>query len=212
METILLAEDHNLIAEGYRIWINKIDNLEIIGVAIDGQQAIEMVKLHRPNYLILDLHMPKANGLEVLKQVSKYSPETKVIIISMYGDPSIHREVIKLGAKAYLLKNSDVEEFMLAIDWVMKGKSYYSPAIFEEQSKIEVVSSISPVIPVASLTPREKEVLILIAQGYTNKEMGQKLFVSHKTIDTHRTNIMKKLGAHSISDLVKYAIANGYDV
>lgn len=211
MESIVLAEDHKLIVEGYRMLINKIDNLEVVGAASNGREAIELVEKHKPNYLILDLHMPELNGLDVLKHVNEYFPSTKVIVISMFGDPTIHRDVVKLGAKAYLLKHSDREEFILAMDLVMKGKSYYSPAIFEEQSKVKSIPGSAPVVPVVSLTSREKEILALIAQGYTNKQIGDKLSVSFKTVDTHRRNLMKKLGVHNIIGLVKYAIANGYD-
>lgn len=212
METILLAEDHNLIVEGYRMLIDKVENLEIVGTADDGEMAIEMIEKLKPNYLILDLHMPKVNGLDVLKHVNEYFPSTKVIIISMFGDPVIHQQVVKLGAKAYLLKNSDREEFLLALDLVMKGKSYYSPAIFDEPRKVKSVPGTASVVPIANLTVREKEILTLIVQGYTNKDIAQKLVVSHKTVDTHRTNLMKKLGVHNVTGLVKYAIANGYEV
>jgi len=212
METILLAEDHSLIVEGYTMLINKIDNLKIVGTASDGEMAIEMIEKLKPNYVILDLHMPKLNGLDVLKNIHEYFPATKVIVISMFGDPNIHREVVRLGAKAYILKHSDRDEFVLALDLVMKGKSYYSPAIFEEQNKIKPVPGSAPVVSIASLTDREKEILTYIAQGYTNKEIANKLVVSHKTVDSHRTNLMKKLGVHNVTCLVKYAIANGYDV
>ena len=212
METILLVEDHNLIVEGYQMLINKVDNLKIVGVASDGKQAIELLEQYKPDYVILDLHMPELNGLDVLKHISRHLPETKVIVISMFGDPSIHREVVSLGAKAYLLKNSDREEFVLALSLVRHGKSYYTPAIFEKKKKMKSVPGAEPVIPVANLTSREKEVLTLLAQGYTNKEIAQKLFLSPKTIDNHRTNLMRKIGAHNVTGLVKYAIANGYDV
>lgn len=212
IETIVLAEDHNLIIEGYRLLINKIDNLEIVATASDGQQAINLVERLSPNYLILDLHMPKVNGLDALRHISEYYPKTKVIVISMFGDPAMHREVMRLGAKGYLLKHSDKEEFILAIELVMKGKVYYSPALFEEQTKISSLPGSGPVVSMVSLTSREEEVLTLIARGYTNKEIAHKLFVSHKTIDSHRTNLMKKIDVHNVTGLVKYAIANGYEV
>lgn len=192
--------------------INKIENLEIVGAASDGEEAIKLVEIHQPNYVILDLHMPKVNGLDVLKHIKEYFPATRVIIVSMFGDPAIHREVVRLGAKGYILKHSDREEFVLALGQVMKGKSYYSPAIFEEQNKVQAVPWSAPVVPIAALTEREKEILTFIAQGYTNKEIAKKLVLSHKTIDTHRTNLMKKLGVHNVTGLVKYAIANGYNL
>ncbi|AEV34425.1 response regulator containing a CheY-like receiver domain and an HTH DNA-binding domain [Owenweeksia hongkongensis DSM 17368] len=212
METIVIAEDHKLILEGYLMLINKIGDLEVVGSASDGEEAIELIEQHRPDYLILDLHMPKVNGLDVMKHINDCFLSTKVIIISMFGDSSIHRQVVRLGAKGYILKHSDSEEFLLAIDLVRNGKSYYSPAIFEEQSKVKIIPGSTPVVPMANLTSREKEILTLIAQGYTNKEIAEKLHVSHKTIDSHRTNLMKKIGVRNITGLVKYAMANGYDV
>lgn len=212
MNTIVLAEDHNLIIEGYKLLIDDIDNLEIVATAFDGQETINALEQHNPDYLILDLHMPVVNGLDVLKHASEYFPKTRVIVISMFGDPAMHREVIRLGAKAYLLKNSDREEFILAIDLVMKGKSYYSPAIFKERSKSQKLPGASDVIPLVSLSPREEEILMLIARGYTNKEIGEQLVLSHKTIDSHRTNLMKKIDVHNVTGLVRYAIANGYDL
>ncbi len=212
MNTIVLAEDHNLIIEGYRMLIDDIDNLEIVATAVDGQQAIDALEKYNPDYMILDLHMPKVNGLDVLRYVKEYFPDTSVIIISMFGDPAMHREVMRLGAKGYLLKNSDREEFVLAMNLVMKGKSYYSPAIFDEHTKLPSVPGSAPVVPMVSLTSREEEILTLIAQGFTNREIADQLVVSHKTIDTHRTNLMKKINVHNVTGLVKYAIANGYDV
>lgn len=212
METILLAEDHKLIVEGYELLIEKIGKLKIVGTASDGQETIEMLESFNPNYMILDLHMPKVNGLAVLKHVNEYFPATKVIVISMFGDPGMHREVVRLGAKGYLLKNSDREEFILAMNLVMSGKSYYSPVIFQEKNQYQSLPGSTPVVPLANLTAREEEVLTLIARGHTNKEIAKKLNVSHKTIDSHRTNLMKKLSVHNVTDLVKYAISNGYDV
>lgn len=212
MNTIVLAEDHNLIVEGYKMLINKIDNLEIVATAFDGQEAMDAVKKHRPDFLILDLHMPKVNGLDALRHFSENFPDTKVIVISMFGDAAMHKEVVRLGAKGYLLKNSDKEEFLLAIDLVMKGKSYYSSAIFEEFTKLPSLPGAKPVIPIVRLTSREEEILTQIAKGYTNKEIAERLVVSHKTIDSHRTNLMKKIDVHNVTGLVKYALANGYDV
>lgn len=212
METIVLAEDHNLIVEGYRMLIDKIEDLEIVEAAANGQLAIEALDRHKPDYLILDLHMPIVNGLDVLRHASEYFPKTKVIVISMFGDPAMHREVVRIGAKGYLLKHADMDEFFLAINLVRQGKSYYSPAIFEDHTNNAIVPGSSQIIPLVSLTTREEEVLVLIANGYTNKEIAQKLFVSHKTIDTHRTNLMKKINVHNVTGLVKYALANGNDV
>ncbi len=211
MNSIVLAEDHNLIIEGYRLLIDDIDDLEIVATASDGEETISAIEKHQPEYLILDLHMPKVNGLDVLKYILEYYPNIRVIVISMFGDPAMHREVVRLGAKGYLLKNSDRDEFLLAMNLVMKGKSYYSPALFKEHTKSQKLPGSTPVIPLVSLTSREEEILTLIAQGYTNKEIAQKLILSHKTIDSHRTNLMKKINVHNVTGLVRYAISNGYE-
>lgn len=212
METIMLAEDHKLIIEGYKLLINKIENLETIATANDGQEAIDFVRLHKPDYLILDLHMPKVNGLDVLRHISEHHPDVKVIVISMFGDATMLKQIIRLGAKAYLLKHADQDEFRMAIELVMKGKNYYSPELLIEKPNLIDLPIGKPVIPLISLTQREEEILTLIAQGLTNKEVAKKLIISHKTVDTHRVNIMKKIGAHNVTGIVKYAIANGYSV
>ncbi|AEV34435.1 response regulator [Owenweeksia hongkongensis] len=212
MNTIVLAEDHNLIIEGYRLLIDDIDDLEVVATASDGQEAIDALEKHSPDYMILDLHMPVVNGLNVLKHASEYFPSTRVIVISMFGDPSMHREIIRLGAKAYILKNSDRDEFILALNLVMKGKSYYSPDLFKKDTKSLKIPVSSKTISLVNLSPREEEVLTLIAQGLTNKEIGEKLILSHKTIDSHRTKLMKKINVHNAIGLVRYAIANGYDL
>ncbi len=211
MKTIVLAEDHNLIIEGYRLLIDHIDDLKVVATAFDGQEAIGALERHKPDYLILDLHMPVVNGLDVLKYASDYFPKTKVIVISMFGDPSMHREVVSLGAKAYLLKNSDRDEFILALNLVMNGKSYFSPSIFEEHTKCQNLPGSSRVIPMVSLTPREEEILKLIAQGNTNKEIGNQLNLSYKTIESHRANLMSKINVHNVTGLIRYAMTNGYD-
>lgn len=212
MNTIILAEDHNLILEGYRMLIDSIEDLEIVATALNGQETIDALEEHKPNYLILDLHMPLVNGLDVLKYVSEHLPNTRVIVISMFGNPAMHREVISLGAKGYLLKNSDREEFILAMKLVMEGKSYYSPAIFTEHTKCKNLPGTTRVSPVANLTHREQEILSLIAQGYTNKKIASQLFLSPKTVDSHRTNLMKKIDVHNVTGLVRYALTNGYDI
>ncbi len=212
MESIILAEDHQLIIEGYRLLINKVKGLEIVATALNGEEAIEIINRQYTDYLILDLHMPKVNGLEVLRYVNEKYPKIKVIVISMFGDPVTHKEVLRLGAKAYLLKHADQEEFKMALKLVMKGKSYFSPEIFNDQPSLKNAPKSTPVIPLVTLTQREEEVLTLIAKGFTNKKISQKLFISPKTVDTHRVNIMRKLDVHNVTGIVKYAMANGYDV
>lgn len=192
--------------------IDRIDALKIIGLAGDGQEAIEQVTRLRPDFLILDLHMPKVNGFDVLKHLHEHQPKTGVIIISMFGDPSIHREAVRHGVKGYLLKHADQDEFIMAMELILKGKCYYSPEIFEEQPHCVSMPNGTSVIPMVPLTKREEEVLSLIATGLTNKEIAGKLFVSPKTVDSHRTNLMKKIHVHNVTGLVRYALVNGYEV
>jgi two-component system response regulator NreC len=212
MKSILIADDHQLMIEGYRLLIGQIDELEIVGMAYDGQEAIDKVAELKPDFLLLDLHMSKVNGLDVLRYVAEYCPTTRSIIISMYGDPSIHKEAVRLGASGYILKHADQEEFILALELALQGKGYYSAEIFDAKPALEDVPHITPLMPFVPLTQREGEVLALIAKGYTNKEIAGKLFVSYKTVDSHRTNLMKKLNAHNVTSLVRYALANGYEI
>ncbi len=212
MESLVIAEDHKLIIEGYKLLINEIDGLEIVDIVLNGERAIQAVERCKPDYLILDLHMPKVNGLEVLTYVSEHQLKTKVIIISMFGDASMHKEALRLGAKGYILKHADQEEFTTAINMVRRGKNYYSAEIFEEQETINNIPGTKPIIPMVSLSSKEEEILVLIASGKTNKEIAKMLNRSYKTIDTHRTNLMKKINANNVTGLVRYAIANGYNI
>lgn len=212
MSTIVIAEDHQLIIEGYTLLIKQIPETQIVATASDGYEAIKAVEMYNPDLLILDLHMPRLNGIETLRHISTKHMKTKVIVISMYGDSTVHKEIMSLGAQGYLLKNADQEEFLLAIKLVLKGKSYYSSEIFNEEPKISGVGENEGVIPLSNLTKREEEVLKLIAKGFTNKEIGQRLFLSHKTVDGHRTNLMKKLNVHNVTGLVRYAMTNGYNL
>lgn len=210
--TIVLAEDHQLMIEGYSYLIDQIEGLDIVAKASDGYEALEAVEKYNPDLLILDLHMPRLNGLETLRHLAAKHRKTKVIIISMYGDSGIHKEAVKLGAKAYLLKHADQEEFIMAIKLVMKGKSYFSADLFKEQPRTQKVSRNENVIPLQSLTKREEEILKYVARGFTNNEIAGKLFLSPKTVDNHRTNLMRKLNVHNVTALVRYALSNGYDV
>lgn len=210
MPTIVIAEDHQLMAEGYTLLIDQIEGLEMIDIATDGQEALDAVEKHNPDLLILDLHMPRMNGLEALRHLSAKHTRTKIIIISMYHDPGLHKEIMALGAQAYLPKNSDQEEFIMAIEMVMRGKRYFSAELYNSQAKPSEKGMEATVIPLKSLTKREEEVLKLIAKGYTNNEISQQLFLSPKTVDNHRTNLMRKLNAHNVTALVRYALTNGY--
>lgn len=212
MPTVVIADDHQLMAEGYSLLIRHIEGLEIVAKATDGYEALEAIEKYNPDLLILDLHMPRLNGMETLRHLSTRHIKTKVIIVSMYSSTGMHKEAIKLGAKGYLLKHAEQDEFLMAIKLVLKGKSYYSSELFDEEISGEYKLSNPGTTPIDKLTQREEEVLKLIAKGFTNNEMAKKLFLSPNTINTHRTNLMKKLNAHNVTDLVRYAMLNGYGV
>lgn len=212
MGSIIIAEDHKLMIEGYRLLISQIPELEIIATANDGQTAIHKIDRLKPEYLLLDLHLPKVQGIDVLKYLSVHHPHIKVLVISMFGDPSIYRKAVKLGAKAYVLKQADPEVIIMALKLVMKGETFYSKDILEKKNFSEGPVKAPKIIPLASLTKREEQILMLIAQGLTNKEIAEKLYLSFKTVDNHRTNLMKKIKVHNVTGLIKYAMANGYDV
>lgn len=212
MPTVVIAEDHQLMVEGYILLIDQMPNLSIAEIASDGKEALEAIEKHNPDLLILDLHMPRLNGLEVLRHLSNRHCRTKVIVISMYSEAAIYKEVIELGASAYIDKNTDQEEFAFAIQKVLKGSTYFNAELSTSQNSKDEDTFSSRIIPLRSLSKREEEILKLISKGLTNKEIADTLFLSPKTVDNHRTNLMKKLGVHNVTALVRYAITNGYDI
>ncbi len=204
---ILLVDDHAILRDGIRSLLEKHPRLRVIGEAGDGRVAVELSRQLNPDIIIMDVAMPLLNGLEATAQIKQFLPSAKVIVLSMYDYESYIRQALASGAAGYILKDACAQELVDAIFAVEKGEAVLSPAItrlvIEDYLRW---GEIRPEEPESDLTTREREVLQLIAEGYTNKEIAEILCISIKTVQAHRANLMEKLGLHNKGDLIKYAI------
>ena len=208
---LLIADDHKMMREGLRSLIAKEEGLSIVAEAENGKDTVSLVRKTMPHVVIMDVAMPDLNGIEATRRIVKISPKVKVVALSGHPDRHFVTEMLKAGASGYILKQTAYEELIRAIIEVSKGKTYLSPAV--TQGVVDTYVRATPrrdVKPAfAVLTHREREVLQLLAEGKSTKEMADELAVSVKTIETHRRNIMEKLSLHSVAELTKYAIREG---
>lgn len=203
---IVLADDHKILRDGLRNIIEKISNFKVIAEATDGRAAVKLCAELKPDVVVMDIAMPGLNGVEASRQILQENPDIKIIALSMHSNKQFITGMLKAGAYGYLLKDSDSEELITAIKTVARNQKYISQKI----SGIiinEFVSTLQE--DEAVLSSREKEILQLIAEGKSSKEIGEILFLSSKTVDAHRKNIMDKLDLHTIPELTKYAIKSG---
>jgi DNA-binding NarL/FixJ family response regulator len=207
---ILIADDHKILREGLRSLLEKQSTFAVVAEAEDGLTAFEGVKKHKPDIAILDIGMPGLNGIEVTRKIRSETTETRVIALSMHADRRFVMGVLEAGANGYLLKDSAFAELVTAVMAVAKGKMYLSPSIAETviKSSLEKLDRGKQASSVL-LSGREREVLQMIAEGKSTKEISFKLFVSTKTVETHRKQIMDKLNIHTVAGLTKYAIREG---
>jgi len=207
---VLLADDHRILRQGLRSLLSAQEDFEIIGEADDGRSAVEMAERLAPHVIVMDIGMPDLNGIDATRQIIARMPSVRVIALSAYADRRLIAEVLKAGASGYLLKESAFEELAEAIRTAAARKVYLSPKIAAELVEDYVRMSKDPGPSVfESLSPREREVLQLIAEGKTNKEVANKLNLSVYTVDSHRGKIMEKLNLHSTGELVRFAIKHG---
>jgi DNA-binding NarL/FixJ family response regulator len=206
---ILLADDHGLVRAGLRALLIEM-GMEVVAETGDGQEALRLIGETKPDVALVDISMPGLNGLEVADRAGKQYPRTRVMILSMHIDDEFVRRAMVAGAAGYLLKNADRSEFELALRAVERGETWLSPEVSKRviaayaQGAQSTVNSSFEV-----LTPRQRQVLQLIAEGLSNKEIATRLEVSVKTVDTHRTELMQRLGIHGVAGLVRYAIRVG---
>ena len=206
---ILITDDHMLFRQGLRSLLES-EGLRVIGEAADGRTAVKLAKQLQPCAAIIDVSMPGLNGIEATKQIRHDSPEVKVIVLSMRSDSRAVLDAFAAGACAYLLKEAAFEEVVVALRVVLQGKTYLSPAIAHVVVRNSVERwSAKPGAAPRGISGREREILQLVAEGRSSKEMAASLYVSMKTIETHRKQIMDKLNLHSIAELTKYAIREG---
>lgn len=208
MIRVVVAEDHHLVRQGIRALIEKASDMEVIGEATDGNEAVELVSALTPDVLVLDIAMPHLNGIQAIEKLRPMSLSTQVVILSMYSDSILVQQALQTGVKGYLLKDSVTEELLLAIRAASRGATYLSPAISNKLVADVLVSQTDPEIvdPYTMLTQREREVLQLIAEGHTNNTIAKIMNISVKTVERHRTNLMSKLDVHNLVELIRFAI------
>lgn len=206
---ILLADDHTLVRAGIRSLIESIDDVEVVAEAGDGREALELIAKHRPDVALLDIGMPGLNGLEVAKRTPQASPRTRIIILSMHADPAYVKKALRAGADGYLLKGASVAELPLALQAVMRGESYLTPKISSSVVERILAQGEEESDPLDDLTTRQREILQLIAEGQSTKEIAGILDISVKTVESHRLRMMDRLDIHDVPGLVRFAIRAG---
>ncbi len=210
MIQILIAEDHHLVRAGLKAFLEQEEDIAVIGETSDGQETLELTERLNPDILLLDIGMPKLNGIQILRQLNELKLTSRVIILTMYSDTSFIKRSFQYGAKGYLLKNSVSEELILAVRAVFRGEIFLSTAIsrfilddfLNYQEKAETLDAFD------TLSSREVQVLQLIAEGHSNSSIAQMLFISPKTVDKHRANLLIKLGVKDTAGLIRIAIKN----
>jgi DNA-binding NarL/FixJ family response regulator len=211
MIRVLLADDHHLVRKGIRALLEKTEDIEVVGEAMDGEQAIEMTERLAPDVLVIDIGMPRLNGIQAIERVHALGVDTRAIVLSMHSDETLVRQALRNGAKGYLLKRSVTEELLLAVRAASQGETYLSPGISEILlgDYLTLQSGAQGPSAFDQLTPREREVLQLIAEGHTNMSIAQALDVSVKTVEKHRANLMNKLDTHEVAGLTRIALKHG---
>ncbi len=210
MTRILLADDHHVVRQGLRALLQSEPHFELVGEAGDGLEAVRLAERLKPDVLITDVMMPGLNGLEVARQVSKSLPRTRIIILSMYTNDAYVFEALKNGALGYVLKDSQAADLIQAVREVAAGRRYLSPPLSERALELYMrqVESV-PEDPYELLTDREREVLQLVAEGRTSAEIAERLFISPRTAEGHRANLMRKLNLQTQADLIRFAVKRG---
>ena len=210
--TVLLAEDHQIVREGFRSLLKTEPDIEVVGEAETGREAVALVKKLRPAVVVMDIAMPSLNGLEATRQIRKDFPDTKVLILSAHSDDAYVEQVTELGAAGFLLKQTSSHELAMAIRAVQQGNTFFSASIAKRvkdrsQKSLDRVGNFKT--KSNTLSSREVEVLQLIAEGMPNKQVAAELGVSFKTVDKHRQHLMGKLNIHDVAGLTRYAISAG---
>ena len=208
---IVIAEDHRILREGLKSLLASKPEFEVVGEAEDGLDAISVVRGSKPDLVLLDLSMPRLDGLSAMRDIKKVSPETRILALTVHADEDYVLEAFNEGADGYCLKDAGRAELLMALESIFSGKPYFSPGIADKvlEGYLEGRQQIKSTSAWETITRREREVLKLIGEGYKNKEIADLLFISVKTVEKHRSNIMKKLDLHNAAALTAYAIEKG---
>ena len=206
---VILVDDHQLIIDGLKSLMKNTAEIMVTGEANNGREALRLLDILNVDVVLMDIDMPVMNGIDALKEIKKGKPAIKVIILSMHEESGMIKNLLAIGADGYLLKSTSQDELISAIKKVANGNKYFSTEVTLSLLNGSQGNSQTSKQPSEILTSREEEILKLIAEGFSNKEIGTQLFISHRTVDTHRTNLMKKLNTSNIAGLISYAIKSG---
>ncbi len=206
---ILLADDHALFRAGMKALLNELADVEVCAEAKDGRETLAQVERHRPDVVLIDIAMAGMNGLEAVARIARAHPEIKAVVLSMHATEAYVLEALRAGAAGYLVKDADPEELALALRAVRRGETYLSPPVSRQVIKEYVRRTGGETNLLATLSPRQREILQLIAEGKTTKDIANLLNISVKTADTHRTQLMERLDIHDVAGLVRFAIRSG---
>lgn len=204
---ILIADDHEIVRRGLKTLLESQPGWKVVAEAVNGTQAVDIAKESKPQVAVLDLGMPDLNGFEATRRIHEILPETEVLILTAHDADPMVREAVSCGARGFLVKSDVGQDLVAAVESVARRKFFLSPR-FSQAEGYEFTSHDAEV-PLNRLTAREREIVQLLAEGNSNKDIATRLDISVKTAETHRTNIMRKIGAHSLSDLVRFTIRNG---
>ena len=209
--SVLLVDDHTVVRQGLRALLRAEEDIEVIGEAENGRQAVALARKSPPDVVVMDVAMPLLNGLEATRQILKLCPTTKVLVLTSYGDDECVEQLMKAGACGYLIKQTAANDLLKAIREVQRGNAFFSPSIakrLRDQCRA-AFSNGQPTRRTGELTSREAEVLQLIAEGFSNKQIASELAISIKTVEKHRQQVMNKLNIHDVAGLTRYAISKG---
>jgi len=206
---VLLVDDHTLVRAGIHSLLNNMEGIEVVAEVGDGREALNLVRTHRPDVVLMDIAMPGLNGLEATAHIAKEFPQVRVIILSMHVNEEYVIKALRAGAMSYVVKGADTSELEIAIKAATRGETYLSPGVSKHVVTDYIQRISGEVTSVELLTPRQREILQLIAEGYSTKKIAQTLSISVKTVETHRMQLMERLEIHDIAGLVRYAIRVG---
>jgi DNA-binding NarL/FixJ family response regulator len=203
---VIIVDDHKMFRSGLRFLLNNVPNIEVIGEASNGLEFLEMAAHEQIDIALMDINMPEMNGIDATKQAMEKYPDMKVIVLSMHGEEEYYDQMLDAGVKGFLLKNSDADELISALEAVIEGRSFFSQELLVnilDQKRLQKLRK-----EAVKLSQRELEVLRLICDGYSNAEIAEQLFISQRTVDRHRANLLSKTGCKNSTSLVMYAVKN----